>query len=202
MTISVFTLFNEAFRPVADLTQPVLRDYCAKHGYLFRAFENPVVQCDIVWDRLLPLFETQADWSVYVDTDVLITNPEIGLESIITAFPNTELIIGSDIQGLNDGMLMVKNSMVARAVVDLVRSFQGAENVFCAQDGIRDLLLTSGFKRDLIAIAPQRMFNSYLYEEYGLTHEEGQWQPGDFALHLPGRTNERRCEIFSGLLKK
>ena len=42
--------------------------------------------------------------------------------------------------------------------------------------------------------------NSYLYTEYPDTNgadEPGHWQPGDFLLHLPGRSLERRVEIFN-----
>ena len=61
----------------------------------------------------------------------------------------------------------------------------------------------------MIEILPHPSINSYLYEEYGdnygkivgvqkskPTHIEGQWEPGDFALHLPGIPNSIRIEIF------
>ena len=48
----------------------------------------------------------------------------------------------------------------------------------------------------------QRAFNSYLYELYpGLYCPEGQYQAGDFIIHLPGVANERKLPILRRFLE-
>jgi hypothetical protein len=37
--------------------------------------------------------------------------------------------------------------------------------------------------------------NSYDYALYGNENNEGQWQPGDFVIHFPGLSLEKRIEL-------
>jgi hypothetical protein len=49
-------------------------------------------------------------------------------------------------------------------------------------------------------------FNSIDYAQYPAfekpySHEQGQWIPGDFLVHLPGKSLQERLELFPTYLK-
>lgn len=46
-----------------------------------------------------------------------------------------------------------------------------------------------------VMIMPQRAINAYPHEHYGHTNDlPHSWQPGDFVLHMPGKTLEYRIQ--------
>jgi hypothetical protein len=49
-------------------------------------------------------------------------------------------------------------------------------------------------------ILPHPSLNSYPYEHYpefkNVTHEQGNWEEGDFLLHCPALPYEKRAEIL------
>jgi len=201
MNIGVYTQYNSAFKPIADITVPVLSEYCSKHGYHLSAMSNQPVKRSIIWDRVLCLLENMEkhDWVVHMDTDVLVTDLEVKLEDLI--HPKCHLMLSADQNGINDGILFVRNSPEARMILSTVWQDFGRTGVHCAQDALRDLIASSEVVRTMVYVAPQARFNSYLYTEYGMGEDTpGHWRKGDFILHLPGRSNERRVELLNQVL--
>jgi hypothetical protein len=55
---------------------------------------------------------------------------------------------------------------------------------------------------DVVKIIPQKGMNSYLHKVYGRPEEwPGNWEPGDWILHLPGMTVELRIQILGEIEK-
>lgn len=197
MKIGVFTLFNGSYKPVSDITLPNLQEYCDRHGYELTPYENPALIRDIVWDRIDVILHTlhKYDWLVYFDSDVLVTNHHIKLEEFLTR----DIVLSESIREdgsihLNDGVLFVRNSQFSIDILKQAWSYHGRPGVFCAQDAF-ELIQPHSYA---FSVERQKRFNSFLYNEYGMPiTTRGHWTPGDFALHLPGRTTERRVEIFT-----
>lgn len=203
MNIGVYSQFDSNFDGVASLTIPVLSQYCKKMGYHLSVSKNPRISESIIWDRVQVWLNNMSkhDWLVHMDVDALVTNPEVRFEDLIDQ--RCHLMVSRDSNGLNDGVLFIRNSLEARLILLGMWDMIGEKNVFCAQDALRDMMKASGVVRSMVHVAPQARFNSYLYTEYGYGEDTpGHWRAGDFILHLPGRSNARRIEILTQVLNE
>lgn len=202
MKIGVISIHDQAYEPVANITVSNLTQYCIRHGYNHHIYRSCVGGRDIVWERVPRILERlpQYDWVVYFDSDVLVTNHFVKLEE----FLDKEIVLSENIREdgsvhLNDGVLFVKNDVQSDFILKTAWKMFIPDNktIFCAQDSFEDIYDQPGFKQHF-SVERQKRFNSFLYTEYGMPETtKGHWTVGDFALHLPGRTNERRVEIFS-----
>lgn len=197
MTLGVYTMHDELFQPVADITLPVLRAYCERHGYPLTVCTERLSTKLISWDKLPLLLENlhRHDWSFYIDCDVLITNPELDLWRFLCGAEDADFVLSHDINGMNLGAYFVRNSVSARVVLSDAWQMRDRADIGSDQPAITEALKDSPAK---VYWAPQKLFNAYPYSaEYGMPAEtEGNWTPGDFAMHLPGKTVAERVEIF------
>lgn len=102
-------------------------------------------------------------------------------------------------QKLNDGVLFVKNSEASIHALNHAWNMFGEDKIFCAQDAFQNMFDGHWF-RGYFSVERQKRFNSFLYCEYGMSdHTRGHFTEGDFALHLPGCTTQRRVAIFNNV---
>lgn len=207
MKICILVLYTESWQELADIVLPNLKKYAKKHLYYthiekyekeFSGFEK------LVWCKKL-LEEYDVIWSL--DMDTFITNHTIRIEQFINKGSNYRLFfITKDYNGINAGSFIIqKDTLNAGAHEWLLNEFlnkQGVGGVYCEQDAIS--LWHKEHERTmktLVDILPHPSINSYKYELYPeipyQTHEQGQWQKGDFILHLPGIGINQRVEIFN-----
>lgn len=204
MTIGVYTLYDDVFEPCAAITMPILLKYCERHGYPLTIATERLSEQRVVWDKIPLLLENLHlnEWSFWIDADVLITNPEIKLESFLLDCPiQSDFIWSHDGNGPNLGVFFTRNSTQARVVLSDAWHMRGRADIGSEQHAVIEACRTS--ERVLITHVHQKRFNSYPYEAYNLPPTtEGNWTPGDFAMHLPGMTVDRRVEIFTKALSK
>lgn len=199
--IGAFTMFDDPYRPVSNITIPSLGMYCARHGYELKVYENPPILRTIVWDRIQVILNNidDYDWMVHFDADVLITNHNIKLEE----FLDRDIVLSESVREngdikLNDGVIFVKNSDRAKSILQKSWDMNSVEGIFCAQDAFQVIYDEHPHSKEAFSVEKQKRINSFLYSEYGMPETtRGNWTEGDFALHLPGRTTERRVEIFN-----
>lgn len=202
MKIGIFTQFNEPFRQVANLTIPVIQEYADHHGYTVNIGENLPIRRSIVWDRYKILRENldQYDWVVHMDADVLITNLNIRLEEFCHDASNVVISMATTESGdrrMNDGVALFKKDWYTHFILDECFHAEQAGSIQCGQDKLEMLWLTRA-DNSTYHIERQKAINSFLYTEYGMPEATvGHWTEGDWCLHTPGRTNERRVEIFT-----
>lgn len=201
MKIGVISIHDQAYESVANITVSNLTQYCIRHGYNHHIYQSCVGGRDVVWERIPRILERlpQYDWVVYFDADVQVTNHFVRLEE----FLDQNIVLSESIREdgktyLNDGVLFVKNSGPSIEALEHAWKMFGFEKIFCAQDSFQKMYDGHWFQYGYFSVERQKRFNSFLYTEYGMPETtKGHWTVGDFALHLPGRTNERRVEIFS-----
>lgn len=195
MKFFITTSFDSPYKGVANLTLPILMEYADCHGYELSVKQNPWDARDIIWGRVSDMlaYNGPADWIVHVDADVLITNLTKSLEEFVGFDRFTLIVVGSDHNGINDGMLFLRNSLPAK---ELMRDVERTAESGCFQSALAENESLHKF----VSVASQRSFNSYLKGEYPDQDPDGVWQEGDFALHLPGRSNPRRVEILNQIL--
>lgn len=200
--ITALVAYTESFDALADVTVPVLRKYCHRQGYdliVHRGgFGDQSRQFGFQKTELVASLLPGTGSLFVVDVDTMITNHDVRLESFMEC--DADVFFTRDCNGINAGSYLIRNSQFSRAFLNAAFSQSGKPEYPGEQDVMRELIELPQVKPG-ITILPHPSINSYLYHEYGQskTHEEGQWQPGDFLLHLPGMTNKRRIEIFRSL---
>ena len=189
MKICISTLYNNDFKDVAAITLPVMHEYCLRHGYSFHARRSDKDSPAIIWERVDCVMAAMGshDLVVQMDADVLITNLTKGIpDRFDIGF--SPVVVGSDVNGINDGVCIWNNSSEAALILGILASCK-PEMGTCPQDMLRAF--------DGVLVYNQRAMNSYLAGEYGNEpNDQTDWQLGDFVLHLPGRSNERRIKIL------
>lgn len=214
MKFALVTAHNERYQPLADLTWHQNKElYARRWGYDAIAKTDgycyPVSQISFERTELIiDLFETQGyDWIHACGCDTMITNFTISLESLID--DNFDFIIATDCFNINNDSFLARNTPTTLAWLKHVVAVreQYADDPWYDQQAMIDSIDMMG---DRIKIVPQRMINSYDYDQYpgSVPHvykkdmfgNDGQWQPGDFLIQWPGISLERRIPLAQQML--
>lgn len=205
---AVVSMYNEGHADLAAYTWPNKVEYATKHGYSSYAKTSGWMLTPIHFEKITHMLdvmklEPDLNWVWWLDNDAIVTNSDIQLEDIVDN--NFHVIITSDIACLNAGSFLVRNSMQGREWLEFILA-KGLEhykdNRWPEQQPMSDFYVT--FK-DIIKIVPQRTMNSYNYNIYGvdptdLIGTNGQWEYGDFVLHMPAIPNPMRIEILKQVI--
>jgi len=211
MRIILLTHADESFAPISNITIPIFEEYCKRHKIDFIYKTIHTSQRHIVWEKIsliLDLFENhrnEFDWLFYCDADIMIMNHSIELKSFID--DSKDFIITHDCNGFNAGVFLLRNSNWSFNFIKRVWNVDPGHSEMQGKFGetlAEQLAMKHAMKwmpdherAEHIKVVSQDLFNCYLYNEYSLSHNEGNFKIGDFVLHLPGMENHRREEIFN-----
>lgn len=198
MKICLLMLYTESWIDLSKIVISNVQSYAKKHGYdthigmykkEFSGFEKikwskiSLERCDVVWS---------------LDMDTLITNHEIKLESFLDV--SHGFYICKDYNGINAGSFISLSSQWCRNLLEYFSRQQGQQGMHCEQNAV-EAYMREFPNDDKIKILQHPSINSYMYELYPeippQTHEQGNWQEGDFLLHLPGIGMNKRLEVLS-----
>lgn len=215
--IACISLYNTNYTPLAKLTLDENRlEYCETHGYLpsFHEFEDiPGATYPEIFKRLgfikleliLQAFEKHphCEWVWFADCDGMVTNMKFDLEDFLKAFPHQGLLLSSDCHGLNAGSILVKNEPWVKAYFKGILDQKDGREWRHEQDAYNDTLHEHTTQE--ILVLPQQIMNAYDYQLYPDAKPvsgfedlvtKGQWAPGNFFIHWPGRTLEQRIAHY------
>lgn len=119
--------------------------------------------------------------------------------------PNFHFIIAGDFNGLNADSYLVRNTPEGRCWLEFILSQRAnyEKSLFVEQSVMIDWHQREPFK-DWVKVVPQNGPDGINAYEMGLykvfapgtpEFERGQWQPGDFLVHWPGRMLSERMEL-------
>jgi len=208
MNVLVTTLYHANYQALAEVVLPNWKAYCDKHDYdliTYRGEFGNIPNWPIGFQKVAfvynALYAKENDWDValVLDLDILITNMNRKVEEFID--DTHDYFVTTGFNGLCNGAFMVKKSKGGREILEyMLENKYGKSN---EQDTLKHCLGEPVLKGRL-KLFPYNTFNSMmldLYPEHGAaTRERGDWREGDFLLHLPALSLERRIEIFSNLL--
>jgi hypothetical protein len=165
--------------------------YSKIHGYDFKFYHNRFdTERQIFYMKFNSIIETIIErlqekrygWIFWVDSDVILTNPNIRIETFL---PNDKMnkihfIASDDSSGLNAGVFLIRVhpwslNLLMRAMA--YSYFNKDKSLrFADQSSINNVLTETNDDKDHYIIVPQTWFNSYF----------GVEKHGDFILHLAG----------------
>lgn len=192
-------LYTKSWVELAKVTTPNIVNYCLKHGYSWN------IQCiDAPYDAFEKIRQIQkifsndeADVVWSLDCDVLITNYTKKVEDYLDE--ENKLFLCKDYNGINCGSFIVVKSEWSLQLLEKIIYYSKYDDIYCEQDALQRYMKIRGCEN--IRKLPHPSINSYLYENYPeiptQTHEQGQWNIGDFILHLPGIGMEERFKILN-----
>lgn len=210
MKFAMVTLHTPNYIPLAEITWDQNKKlYCEQHGYdaiaktdgfkydyLFLSTERT--------ELIVELLESgKYDWIHACGTDTMITNFTVKLEDLVD--DDYDFIIGVDCHGINNDSFLARAT--PRTIAYLKKVIEVREEYATAkwldQQAMTDNIDMMG---DRIKIVPQRFFNSFDYWQYpqdymphiekkDILGNDGQWQPGDFLIHWPGISMEKRIPL-------
>jgi hypothetical protein len=192
-------------------------EYANKHGYDFHYGGEDV------WDRSRPIpwskvkyIEKFLDKSKYdydylfvSDADVLITNLDIKLESLVEKMEGKDLMWTYDAcEHLNSGNIFLRtdNNESIKWLKEFFTNVWNCEeyihHIWWENAGMIKIFQTNELQRNHIKTCEEYwLFNSYLFDKDGKSVESSRrlWEEGDFLIHYAGiykRTNINKMMIY------
>lgn len=197
----VSILYSKDWADIAEITVANAKSYCGKHGYKLDVIELDKWGCDYGYyklDVIKNLFKNnKADIIWSIDADCLITNHNYKIEDFLEE--EFDFFITKDVNGINGGSFISINTKWTIDFIEWLLKKRGQEKMHCEQDAIRAYM--EEYPISPICVLPHPSINSYHYHLYpefeSITSEElGNWHSGNFVLHLPGISIEKRLEIL------
>lgn len=212
--IAMIQAWDKNYQSMADITWTQNKKlYCEHWGYPYHiktegfkyvvSYEKIKFMLDVMREH------PEYDWLYWAGTDTLITNFYIPLESFVD--DNYHIIMAKDINNINADSFMLKNTKESQDYFEFIWSLAPKYNdhMWWEQQAMIDNMDKYGH---LFKIVPQKTFNSFLYKQLywniyrssiDKTGNDGQWEPGDFLLHIPGAGLPKKeiLEQFMGLVR-
>lgn len=191
MKIALVTHHTPNFQSMADLTTPGKRAYADKHGYEYyeqtdKWFVYPgrhIGYEKCVYLHHLMLTQPSIDWFWWSGTDILITNHNVKLETIIDN--NYHFIVCKDSSGINADSFLIRNTTIGREYMEhLSTEHPGGSEQGHMWDDERNPRW-----RPIAKYLPQHVMNCYDMAFYphmrgfDVLGQRSNWQPGDFVIH-------------------
>lgn len=197
----LYTGYNEAYQPLADITFPRMQKWAEKNGIEFTAFYSPDPY-DVYWtgvqgaDIALQLGYERVR---YLDADQLITDMDEPMRLFGGGF-NTSKDWGEDaVEPWQFSMcgFVADQSCIALFATALSMKEEWRDRPFPEQGPMQHLVKTGVFK---INLHPRRTFNAVPIEVHPSVVEP--WQPGDPCAHLTMLPLEERVALAGKILER
>ena len=207
MVMAVVSMNDGGYDYLAPLTWDAngLR-YCEQWGYPYHIINNfegkPPGFAKI--DNMLAICNDnpEVEWIFWKDMDGMITNFQTRIEDVVDN--NYHVMLTTWWNGINNGMMLVRNSEQGRAWLSMIMSKLPEYATHPVQEQ-QVMIDTFEEWKHIIKICPQRTFNAACFSDgahrgaYPSTLDtlgtDGQWQPGDFVMHWPGQDPYLRLQL-------
>jgi hypothetical protein len=219
MKTLIYTAFNEAYRPLAEITLLRMRDYARRHGIAFACFSGSLISDmpdGIYWTKFMKAEELLRDFYriIWLDVDQLITNfdAEIDIPKVAFGF-HVSKDWGHDATEPHHfsvcGFAAHRDSLpLIGEVISMASEFAGKP--FPEQEPMRravnkrieaaqDLVSCDERALGFINIRERRLFNC-VPDAVCPGKVPDPWQPSDFAAHITMLPIEERVKLAQQIL--
>jgi beta-1,4-mannosyl-glycoprotein beta-1,4-N-acetylglucosaminyltransferase len=191
MTFAICSLaLGEEYKQTVNVCTQSQEEYAKRHDYT-RITDESVYDPSrpFPWSkiRLVQKYLSEYDFLVWMDADVLVTNPEIRIEVFIEMMkPDAFMFLGRDFQNLNTGVFVIRNCPMAHEFLsDVWNKTEYLHHIWWEQAAVIDLWKNSEKYQPHISILEHRhmnIMNAFHHQVDPKVH----WLPGDFCIHFAG----------------
>ena len=126
------------------------------------------------------------------------------IEDIINRHKDKDIIMGSDDNGANNGVILLKNSQIS---INFLQKTFTNRNFFHSKTPEQNAMFyyLEGEFAPYLGVEPSSFFNAYLdgYADFVASKDKiKNWSEDSFILHLMTLSHEDRCTIFKEQLLK
>lgn len=200
MNVLLLTHCSPEYQKLGDITLPRWKQYCQKWGYALDVSSAPSSP-DLPWDKMRRIASAlpQYDLVQWVGVDTYCTDLNQNAVQWWQANGQPPALLTWDLYGINSDSMIFSNTPLAHmflyAVNTLGKAFY-SNHPFVEQEALSRFSHQKPYV-DFIKIIPQKGMNSYLHKVYGRPEEwPGNWEPGDWILHLPGLSVDLRIQVL------
>lgn len=197
MKIALVTFNSVDYQELADITLPGKQAYCMRHGYdLLSGIHSGADSMG--WDRIAVVQQHLPNYDavMWIDTDAIITNHTKPVTDVLK--PGDQFVLTADLYGINTGtFIAVRTQMTVQFLFAILHAGPQlvAHHHWKEQEMIIRLLTGPPFEK-FATVLPQNAMNSYINGELGRPDWfMGNYQPGDWIVHLAGVPYARKLEI-------
>lgn len=214
MNCLVLTQYLLNYAPLAAITNPNKREYCARHGYDFHPqvghyhdfgaprtnewerfdYQRIKLMYDILFHESLGK-RYDVIWWHGVDTMVL--NHTLKIEDYVTAHPQ-DYLIGYTLNHTNNDSVFVRNTHGAKAWLEFLLAMEPAYR-FDEWESQRAVINHQGEERwkDIVGVVPGADINCFFMDLHQWPIDTpGHAVKGSWLLHIPGTSFEVRKSVF------
>lgn len=205
MNIAVLQIYDDNIKSYAEYSRLFNAIYSYKHKYTYICFEYDLAPAfmSVYYNKLLATLAVfndtrNFDWVLYLDSDAAITNFDYTIEEIIDRHAGKEIIMGSDENGSNNGVYLIKNTQNMKEFIAKAIQDKTCFHTKTPEQTAMFQLLKETYAEHL-GIEPAHFFNAYLegYENHTAQKENiNFWDKDSFILHLMMLSSEDRSTIF------
>lgn len=187
MNIAILNLYDTGIEYYARFTEDMNRMYADKHGYRYiRHLGLLTRDRSPNWSKILLLLDSMdkypdIDWFWWEDSDVIITDMEFKLETVIELANDEEIFLCSKLPtSFNTGSFLIRNCEVSKQFLrDVYAKEQFAYHHLSEEAAINYILLRGicTYKDNVLIIEP-KLLNAGL----------NIWDDTCFVLHLYGNS--------------
>jgi hypothetical protein len=227
--ICVLSLYDDNYQEMANITIfNNLKKYCDLHGYTFHPHKIENIQngrfsqwqkIDVTIDILK---KSNYKWIFYLDTDCLVMNSSIKLESLIDdkhsfIVPalnvdaiDTPIINKQGKNSIISGQYLVKNNDIGLSIMEDIWNLNGWPvgidvNTFDFEQRQIRITINKPQFYDHVNVVEEHKLNRFWYinSPYMASAFRGVndscWKPGDFIVHVTGYKKEERIKLLNEL---
>lgn len=224
MKTILFTAYDEKYKPLADLTVPLMGAYAKRHGMDFMFNPGPLLQTQdgIYWTKFVAALDYLQEDSgylkvydrfIWLDSDIMITNPDWRIPDDWKSGLHIGKDWGNDVK--NDWDVSACGFVAHKDCIPFLEELMSMEpesrgNPFPEQTPLRELIKAclvcnkaKIFEHPAaeIHIHPRNVFNC-VPEAVAPGEVPEPWKPGDWCCHLTMFRLSRRIELFHEIKKQ
>ena len=178
--------------------------YATHHGYTLLVYPRQDTDRPHSWSKIKTIRQAilseRYDWLFWLDSDTVITNFTISVESILPSERHVHFILGLDCNGVNMGVMLIRSSSLALGVLERVYhgkhvTDDSIRNVWWEQYSFHQILAKDDEVVNMTKVVPQHVFNAYPDDLPCVGNGSHPWAPGDFIIHMPSLSHERRNDL-------
>jgi hypothetical protein len=199
----VLTGYDDNGAKIGDLTSELMAKYAARWGFSFKCNRKYEVDTFSSWQKLGLVRRELLNYDLvlWMDMDVVVTNPRIDFRTISEYFEGLTFAFDWEYREpslFSAGIFIAKHCPRSFRFLDEALTkvhYSLWENEYTTDQGALRLVYGSDCeRRDCVRVVPHHVLNAVPTEVQPKSIDP--WVPEDFLCHLTGIDNDRRVELF------